>query len=96
MTRQDLNRLSGIAPVILSLLGFAIILVVVTTGWERHLPDEGAAAHLFQLLVVAQVPLFLLFLWTADWTRKRTIVAFLVCQAAALLLALGSLAFFRL
>ena len=96
MTRQDFNRLSGTAPVIRSLLAFGLVLVAVTTGWERHLPDQGIAAHLFQLLVVAQVPLVLFFLWTADWTRTRAVAAFLLLQAAALLLALGSVAFFRL
>ncbi|HEX4737178.1 MAG TPA: hypothetical protein VH331_06430 [Allosphingosinicella sp.] len=96
MTRRTINRLAGIAPVALSLLAFGLVMIVVTTGWERHLTDEGAAAHLFQLMIAAEVPLFLLFLWTADWRQARTLRGLIFCQAAALALAFGAVAFFRL
>jgi len=96
MTREAIHRLSGRVPVAMSLLGLAIVLAVVGTGWQRRLPDEGAAAHLFQLLVVAQAPLILLFLATADWKRWREPAAWLGLQAGALALALAPVAYFRL
>jgi hypothetical protein len=96
MTRRELNRLSGIAPVGLSLLAFGLVLIVATTGWERHLPDEGTAAHLFQLTIGAEIPLILLSLGTADWKRARSVVLPLSCQLAGLLLAFGAVAWFRL
>lgn len=47
MLRAAINRLVGVVPVILSSVAFSLVLVVVATGWERGLKDEGAAAHLF-------------------------------------------------
>lgn len=96
MTRREINRLSGIAPIVLSLVALGLAMLVVTTGWERHLKDEGAAAHLFQLMIAAEVPLVVLFLATADWRQARTVVTLLGCQAAALMLAFVPVAYFRL
>ena len=54
--------------------------------------DEGTSAHLFQLLIAAQLPLVLLFLATSDWTRPMRLLLALAVQALALAAALGSLA----
>ena len=55
-------------------------------------PDEGAAAHIFQLLIVAQVPMIVLFLATADWRQSlRSAARPLAIPAAALVLAFGAL-----
>jgi hypothetical protein len=47
MNRQKINQISTVVPVIMSLLALAVVLVVVTTGWERHLKHEGTAAIYF-------------------------------------------------
>ena len=97
MTRRErINRITGIAPVVMSLSAFAIILVVVTTGWQRNLTDEGAAAHTFQLLIVLQLPLIATFLGTADWGRFMRVARPMVFQFAALGVAFGALAYFQL
>ncbi len=96
MSREKINRISGITPIIMSLLAISIVLIVVTTGWELHLKDEGTAAHLFQLLIVAQVPFIVTFFATADWKRLMAVARFLAFQISGLLLALGSVAYFRL
>ena len=96
MNRQGLNRVGAIVPVVFSLLALAVVLVVATTGWERHLRDEGAAAHIFQLLIVAEAPFILLFLVTANWRAVRPTARALAFQAAGLFLALGSVAVFKL
>ena len=73
MNRQKINRISAIMPVILSLLALLDVMFVVITGWERHLKDEGAAAHIFQLLIVAQTPFMLAYFATANWSGWSTI-----------------------
>ena len=89
--RQRLNRILMVAPVVCSALALALVLGNVAA----HVPpqrDEGAAAHAFQLLIAGQLPLVLLFVATADWTRPaRPLLAMLV-QALAGLSALGALA----
>ena len=89
--RQRLNRILMIAPIVCSILALALVLGNVAA----HVPpqkDEGTAAHLFQLLIAVQLPLVLLFLATADWTRPRRPVLALVAQGLAGLSALGALA----
>ena len=95
-TRESINGVSGIAPVLMSLAAFGLVLFAVITGWERHLADEGAAAHIFQLLICLELPIGAVFLWTADWRKTRPVLGLLAAQAAALLLALGSVRFFGL
>jgi hypothetical protein len=80
----------------MSLLAFAMVLVAVTTGWERNLKDEGIAAHLFQLLIVLQVPLILTFPATENWLRVGQTIRTLGLQVLAVGLAVGSVAFFKL
>ena len=66
MTSQQINRFSG---KILMVLSFTALLSVFSGYTHPPLPDEGAAAHLFQLSIVALVPMTFLFLATADWTQ---------------------------
>ena len=80
----------------MSLVAFAVVLIAVLTGWGDRGTDEGAGAHIFQLLIVAQIPLVLAFLATADWQRPTQVIKPIALQAAALFLAFGSVAFFRL
>src|SRR5438552_274619 len=61
MNRQKINHISAIVPIVMSSLALLTVLAVITTGWERNLKDEGAAAHIFQILVVAQIPFTLAF-----------------------------------
>lgn len=96
MTRRKINRISAIAPIVMSLLAVLIVLIAVTTGWERNLTDEGAAAHLFQILIVAQLPFILAFLVTADWKRLIQVARPLALQALCIGLAFCSVAYFKL
>lgn len=83
MMRERVNRVSGVAPILMSAAALAIVGFVVLTGWQRHLPDEGAAAHIFQILVVAQAPLIMMFLGTADWRRTRRPLGVIAVQGGA-------------
>jgi len=89
--RRRLNRLLMAAPILCSLLALALVLgnLAAHVAPQR---DEGTAAHLFQLLIAVQLPLVLLFLATADWTRPARPLLALLAQALAGLAALGALA----
>jgi hypothetical protein len=96
MCRQKINRISAIAPTVMSLAAFLLVMVAVTTGWGHDAKDEGAAAHIFQLLIALQIPLILVFLVTADWSRFALVAAVLSTQAVALALAFAPVAYFNL
>jgi hypothetical protein len=93
---QRVNRIGSVAPTIMSILALAIAVVVVTTGWDRHLNDEGTAVHLFQILIVGQLPFIIGYLATANWQRPTHFLRPMIYQIAALSLALGSVALFKL
>jgi hypothetical protein len=96
MNRSQLNRITGIAPVAMSTAAVALLAVVLLTGWERDLKDEGAAAHTWQLLVGLQLPLIVLHLVSADWSRPRRPLLILAAQGAGLVLAMAPVAYFHL
>lgn len=75
----------------LSLFAVAIILGNVAAGAPRQ-NDENTWAHLFHLSMAAQVPLILLFLVSADWTRRGRVIVLLCAQIFAVAAALGALA----
>jgi len=88
MTKAQINRVSAVAPLVLSGLALALLTTVLTTGWERNLKDEGTAAHLFQLCLTLQIPLIALFALTARWAEKLATIRMLAVQSAALGLCL--------
>jgi len=91
MHGQQINRISGKIVIVLSLTA----LLTVLSGYIQppHPPelDEGTAAHIFQLSIVALVPMILLFLATADWKQPLRSARPLAFPAAALVLAFGAL-----
>ncbi len=85
---EQVNRVSGKVLIVLSL----IALLAVLSGYTHPIePDEGSAAHIFQLSIVMLVPIILLFLATADWAQPLASVRPLAFPAAALVLAFGAL-----
>lgn len=88
MRGQQINSLSGKILIILSLTA----LFAVLSGYTHPpLSDEGAGAHIFQLSVVALLPMILVFLLTADWKTPLRSIRVLAVPVVALLLALGAL-----
>jgi hypothetical protein len=87
---QQVNRVSGITIVSLSLTALLVVLWGYT---QPPLPDEGTGAHIFQLSVVALVPTTLVFLTTADWRQPWRIAPPLAVAAAATVLAFAALYF---
>jgi hypothetical protein len=84
MGRQEINRFSGIAPIVMSLIAFAIAMA----GTPQK--DEGTGAHIFQLLVVAQLPLIVIFIATLDRRRFFRSLPVFAVQIGALALAFGT------
>lgn len=77
---------TGYLPVVMSLGAFAMIAWFVALHGVVHQPDEGAQAHLWQLLVAGQVPLIAYFALTWLPRAGRPAVVVLALQGAALLL----------
>jgi hypothetical protein len=66
MTQARVSRIAAVLPLLCSALAFAVVMANILSG-VRPEPDENASAHLWQLLMIAQLPLILLFAATADW-----------------------------
>lgn len=88
MRGQHINRVSGRILIFLSL---AALLTVLSGYVQPPQPDEGSAAHIFQLSIVALAPTILLFLATADWKQPLRSVRPLAFPAGALVVAFGAL-----
>ncbi len=66
MRAEQINRVSSKVIIVLSLIA---LLAVLSGYFQPPQPDEGSAAHIFQLSIVLLVPMILLFLATANWKR---------------------------
>jgi hypothetical protein len=84
-----LKRPSAFLPVAMSLLALAVVLVFLAVHGPAPQPDEGTAAHLWQLLMAGQVPIALLF--ALEWIplRPRQAGQILVLQIVAALAAMA-------
>ena len=83
---------SAFVPVAMS--GLALALVASVLGGAISVTptgDEGAPARLFQLLLVAQVPIIVVF--AAKWlpNAPRPALAILILQVSAALSAIGTI-----
>ena len=100
MTSPQINRLSSMGLVTLSLAALLLVLSAVVPIWlSGHVPppaqDEGTRAHIFQLLIVALLPTGLLFLTSADWTQPFRNVRRLAFPAIAVIAAFVLLYYFE-
>ena len=93
-----LKRPSAFLPLAMSGAALVLVLVhvaVVGMAAARQL-DEGATAHIFQLLLVAQMPLVAFF--AIKWLPRapRISLPVLTLQAIAIIAALAPVYFFNL
>jgi len=81
---------SAYVPLVLSFLSLALIVVFVAVVGVVESEDEGLAAHLFQLMMVAQVPIIAYFAvrWVPRAPRKGLTVLALQLVAAFIPVAL--------
>ncbi len=79
-----LKHPSAFLPVTMSLASLATVLVFLALYGPTSQRDEGAAAHIWQLLMVAQVPIVLFFVvkWLPQSPRHALQVLALQIGAA--------------
>ena len=89
MTFSLVKHPSGWLPIGLSLAALATVLVQVVLFGTARQADEGAAAHLWQIFMVAQLPVIAYF--AIKWTPRvpRRALAVLALQAVGLLAAVA-------
>ncbi len=83
---------TGYLPVAMSTGALGMIVWFVAVHGVVHQPDEGAQAHLWQLLVAGQLPLMAYF--AVSWlpiARRPALVALALQVAAVILLAIAPL-----
>jgi hypothetical protein len=88
MRGQQINRVTSKSVLALSL----IALIAVLSGYAQPpQPDEGTAAHIFQVAILLLVPVIFLFIATSDWKRPARSARPLALPATLLVLAFGAL-----
>lgn len=93
MDGSPLGRSSAFIPIGMSIAALALVVGHALVYGIVHEVDEGTPAHVFQLLMVAQLPViaFFAFRWVPRAPRPALLV--LAIQAAAAALALTSVLF---
>jgi hypothetical protein len=83
------KRPSAFVPVAMSLAALATVVVFIALNGTAPQADEGAAAHIWQLLMAAQVPIVLFF--ATKWLPRspRQAVPILGLQVVAALAAMA-------
>ena len=95
-----LNALSTVGLVVLSLAAILpLLVVVVPVMFGGRLPppepDEGTGAHIFQLSIAALLPVGLLFVATADWSRPAQVARRLAVPVITVIAAFVLLYYFE-
>ena len=87
MSFGALRQPTAVIPLAMSLAALAVVLGHIAVSGIAREADEGTAAHLWQILMVGQIPVIALFalIWVPRAPRQALLV--LVVQAAALIAA---------
>ena len=90
---NTLKHPTAFLPITMSLLAVAVVLTHIALFGIARQPDEGTAAHLWQLLMAGQLPIILLF--AIRWLPQapRSALPVLALQAAAAVAALAPVYF---
>lgn len=96
MNLSLLKKPSALLPLVLSFSALATVLVHVALFGVTREADEGTAAHLWQLLMAAQIPMIAFFgiKWLPRAPRQALVV--LALQGGAALAALAPVFLFDL
>lgn len=84
-----LRHPSAFLPLAMSLGALATVLVFIALHGTAPQEDEGAAAHIWQILMAAQIPIILFFAikWVPESPRQAVLI--LALQVGAALAALA-------
>ena len=96
MSRALFRTPSAIIPVAMSAVALATVAIHVLTSAKSPATDEGAAGHVFQLMLAGQAPFVAFF--AMKWLPREPSQALLVIafQAGAALIALTPVILFDL
>lgn len=88
-----LKQPSGFLPIIMSLAAIAEVILYLALFGITQQEDEGIAAHIFQLLLVAQLPIMLYFAfkWLQQFPKQAMLV--LTLQVSAMMAAVSLILF---
>lgn len=86
-TAHLLRRPSAYLPIAMSFLALCVVLTAVLVFGAGPAPDEGTAAHVFQLLIAGQAPFVLWGVATSIGSHPREAVLVLALQALAAVVA---------
>ena len=89
MNAESMRQPSAFIPVAMSVAALLTLLVHISVFGAAREPDEGAAAHIWQLLMAGQLPVMLFYAakWLPRNPKRATIV--LASQAGAALAAMA-------
>ena len=87
--RSTIRHPSAFLPVLMSLGAIATLVIHIARFGVTREADEGAAAHIWQLLMAAQAPIILLF--AVNWLPKNANDAWRVL-ALQIVVALAAIA----
>ena len=90
-----LRKPSAFVPIATSLAALAVVFIHIALHGTACQADEGTAAHLWQLLMAAQVPVIMFF--AIRWLPQcpKCALAIITLQAVAALAALAPVFLFR-
>jgi hypothetical protein len=96
MRMSGFNLPSAWLPIAMSLTALAIVLTHIALFGTAREPDEGAAAHLFQLLIAGQIPFMAFF--AIKWLPRdsRRFLPVIAVQLAAIVAAFAPVYYFHL
>ena len=96
MNFSTLKKPSAFLPLAMSLGALATVLVHIAMFGVAREADEGAAAHIWQILMAGQIPIVVFFAvkWLPQAPRQALLV--LALQGAAALAALAPVFFLKL
>jgi hypothetical protein len=100
MSIDSIHRTSSVGFTVLCVTAFGILFQAVVRGlMAGHVPppepDEGTAAHVFQLAVVGAVGVGLILVATTDWRHPWRGIRPILLPAVALVLAVASVFYFE-
>ena len=92
----SIKKPSAFLPLVMSLAALVLVLGYIALFGVVHETDEGTAAHIWQLLMVAQVPIIAFFAFKYVLHKPKQTLLILAIQIAAALIACAPVFFFKL
>jgi hypothetical protein len=93
---STLRQPSAFLPVVMSLVALALVLGHVALFGAVHEADEGAVAHIWQILMALQVPIIAFFAIKYVPQKPKQALLVLALQIVAVVTACSPIFFFKL